>query len=183
MSTAGQSRVSSSTGSSFVRVSMSDRLPGSRATSVRAQIVPFRGSTTDSDRALRTRSGAVYPVPDPAYPFLGVHFTRRVDGGVDVGPNAVLAFAREGYRRFDFPSRPLEPWVAGAFAGSRGELAHGAREVSGSPLAIAFAAEARRYVPDLRRRTSFARVRVSEPRLSTPTGRSSTTFGSVSRRR
>ncbi len=41
--------------------------------------------------------GLVYPVPDPRYPFLGVHFTRRVNGGVDVGPNAVLALAREGY--------------------------------------------------------------------------------------
>ena len=45
--------------------------------------------------------GLLYPVPDPAYPFLGVHFTRRVSGGVDVGPNAVLALAREGYRRRD----------------------------------------------------------------------------------
>jgi L-2-hydroxyglutarate oxidase LhgO len=44
----------------------------------------------------------IYPVPDPSFPFLGVHFTRRVDGSVWLGPNAVLAFAREGYRRTDF---------------------------------------------------------------------------------
>ncbi len=42
--------------------------------------------------------GSIYPVPDPRFPFLGVHFTRRIHGGVDVGPNAVLALKREGYR-------------------------------------------------------------------------------------
>ncbi len=46
--------------------------------------------------------GLIYPVPDPRYPFLGVHFTRRIDGSVDAGPNAVLAFRREGYRWRDF---------------------------------------------------------------------------------
>ena len=51
--------------------------------------------------------GLIYPVPDPAYPFLGVHFTRRVEGGVDIGPNAVLAFKREGYRRTDFSAADL----------------------------------------------------------------------------
>ena len=59
--------------------------------------MPFRG---EYYRLVPEREslvhGLVYPVPDPAYPFLGVHFTRRVDGGVDVGPNAVLALAREG---------------------------------------------------------------------------------------
>ena len=54
--------------------------------------------------------GLIYPVPDPAYPFLGVHFTRRVGGAVDVGPNAVLALAREGYRRRDVrPADLAEP--------------------------------------------------------------------------
>jgi len=43
----------------------------------------------------------IYPVPDPAFPFLGVHFTRRIGGGYEAGPNAVLAFAREGYRKSD----------------------------------------------------------------------------------
>ena len=65
-------------------------------------IVPFRGEyyRLVPDRAYLIR-GLVYPVPDPAYPFLGVHFTPRVDGTVDIGPNAVLATAREGYRRRD----------------------------------------------------------------------------------
>ena len=62
-------------------------------------IVPFRGEyyRLAPARTSLVRS-LVYPVPDPAYPFLGVHFTLRVDGGVDVGPNAVLALSREGYR-------------------------------------------------------------------------------------
>jgi len=47
----------------------------------------------------------IYPVPDPKFPFLGVHFTRRIQGGVDAGPNAVLAFKREGYKRTDFNLR------------------------------------------------------------------------------
>ncbi|MGA8774254.1 MAG: L-2-hydroxyglutarate oxidase [Terriglobales bacterium] len=66
-------------------------------------VVPFRGEYYDLAPA---RAGLVraliYPVPDPAYPFLGVHFTRRIHGNVDAGPNAVLAFRREGYRRTDF---------------------------------------------------------------------------------
>ena len=46
--------------------------------------------------------GLIYPVPDPKFPFLGVHFTRRIRGGVEAGPNAVLALRREGYRKTDF---------------------------------------------------------------------------------
>ncbi|HTR23398.1 MAG TPA: L-2-hydroxyglutarate oxidase [Terriglobales bacterium] len=66
-------------------------------------LVPFRGEYYDlaSARTSLVRS-LIYPVPDPAYPFLGVHFTRRIHGNVDAGPNAVLAFRREGYTRTDF---------------------------------------------------------------------------------
>jgi (S)-2-hydroxyglutarate dehydrogenase len=65
-------------------------------------IVPFRGEYYDliPNRASLVRA-LIYPVPDPRFPFLGVHFTRRVSGRVDAGPNAVLAFQREGYRRTD----------------------------------------------------------------------------------
>ncbi|MGA9507531.1 MAG: FAD-dependent oxidoreductase, partial [Candidatus Sulfotelmatobacter sp.] len=71
-------------------------------------IVPFRGEYYDliPERASLVR-GLIYPVPDPRFPFLGVHFTRRVNGTVDAGPNAVLAFRREGYRRTDFNLRDL----------------------------------------------------------------------------
>ena len=55
----------------------------------------------------------IYPVPDPRYPFLGVHLTPRVDGTADLGPNAVLALAREGYRRSDMSTWPTWPGSAG----------------------------------------------------------------------
>jgi L-2-hydroxyglutarate oxidase len=66
------------------------------------RIIPFRGDycTLRPERAHLVRN-LVYPVPDPTFPFLGVHFSRTVDGRVQVGPNAVLAFAREGYRKTD----------------------------------------------------------------------------------
>ena len=80
----------------------SDRVAALAGDGPAPAIVPFRGEyyRLVPDRA-HLISGLVYPVPDPAYPFLGVHFTPRVDGTVDIGPNAVLATAREGYRRRD----------------------------------------------------------------------------------
>jgi L-2-hydroxyglutarate oxidase len=71
-------------------------------------IVPFRGEYYDltPERASLVRA-LIYPVPDPRFPFLGVHFTRRITGRVDAGPNAVLALAREGYRHRDISLRDL----------------------------------------------------------------------------
>lgn len=70
------------------------------------RIVPFRGEyyelTPESRHLVR---GLIYPVPDPAFPFLGVHFTKKINGSVEAGPNAVLAFAREGYKKSDFDPR------------------------------------------------------------------------------
>lgn len=76
------------------------RLAGGRP---QARIIPFRGEYFElkSTRRHLVRN-LIYPVPDPAFPFLGVHFTRMIGGGVEAGPNAVLAFAREGYRKTDF---------------------------------------------------------------------------------
>jgi L-2-hydroxyglutarate oxidase LhgO len=70
------------------------------------KIVPFRGEyyKLKPERQHLVRH-LIYPVPDPKFPFLGVHFTRLIRGGVEAGPNAVLAFAREGYRRTDFSFR------------------------------------------------------------------------------
>ena len=115
-------------------------------------IVPFRGEyfrlTHEREQLI---CGLLYPVPDPAYPFLGVHFTRRVHGGVDVGPNAVLAFAREGYRRRDVRLRDLaETFRARGFRTlARKHWRMGAHELRGSLSKQAFTAEARRYVPDV----------------------------------
>ena len=71
-------------------------------------IVPFRGEYYDliPERAGLVRA-LIYPVPDPRFPFLGVHFTRRITGKVDAGPNAILALAREGYRHTDISLRDL----------------------------------------------------------------------------
>ncbi|MDL4819118.1 L-2-hydroxyglutarate oxidase [Actinomadura opuntiae] len=130
----------------------SDRVARLAGDSPEPAIVPFRGeyyrlvpSRTDLVR------GLIYPVPDPRYPFLGVHFTRRVDGGVDVGPNAVLALAREGYRRRDV--RPADLWETLRFPGFR-HLARqhwrtGAKELYGSAVKRAFVAQARGFVPEL----------------------------------
>jgi L-2-hydroxyglutarate oxidase len=75
------------------------RLAGERP---EGRILPFRG---EYQRLRREREHLVrhlvYPLPEPGFPFLGVHFTRRIEGGIDAGPNAVLAFAREGYRKSD----------------------------------------------------------------------------------
>jgi (S)-2-hydroxyglutarate dehydrogenase len=62
------------------------------------RIIPFRGEYYVLRRAQRVVRGLIYPVPDPEFPFLGVHFTKRIQGDIEAGPNAVLAFAREGYR-------------------------------------------------------------------------------------
>lgn len=74
------------------------------------KIIPFRGEyyeLTDSAKSLV--KNLIYPVPDPNFPFLGVHFTRMIDGGVECGPNAVLAFAREGYGKLKInPNELLE---------------------------------------------------------------------------
>jgi (S)-2-hydroxyglutarate dehydrogenase len=81
----------------------SDRI--SRLSGIRpeVQIIPFRGEYYDLAPARRQLiRNLIYPVPDPRFPFLGVHFTRRIGGDVDAGPNAVLAFKREGYKKTDF---------------------------------------------------------------------------------
>jgi len=84
----------------------SDRVSRMAGERTEVTIVPFRGEyydlTPEREHLVR---GLIYPVPDLRFPFLGVHFTRRLGGGVDAGPNAVLAFKREGYGRTDFNLR------------------------------------------------------------------------------
>jgi L-2-hydroxyglutarate oxidase LhgO len=96
----------------------SERVARLAGDDVDPMIVPFRG---EYFRLVASRTnlvrGLIYPVPDPAYPFLGVHFTRRVDDGVDVGPNAVLALAREGYLRRAF--RAADMWEMVRYPGFR----------------------------------------------------------------
>ncbi|MEW1658229.1 MULTISPECIES: L-2-hydroxyglutarate oxidase [unclassified Streptomyces] len=117
------------------------------------RIVPFRGEyfTLAPERAALVR-GLVYPVPDPAFPFLGVHLTRGIDGSVHIGPNAVPALAREGY---DWRTvRPAELAGTLAFRGSwriaRRHWRHGAGELHRSLSRRAFADAVRRLLPDAR---------------------------------
>ncbi|WP_227983690.1 L-2-hydroxyglutarate oxidase [Nocardia spumae] len=116
------------------------------------RIVPFRGEYMLVGPAKRDLvRGLIYPVPDPRYPFLGVHFTRRVNGEVEVGPNAVLAFAREGYRRSAFSARDLRTLATwpGTWRLARRHWRTGVREVYGSLSARAYMKAARRYVPGI----------------------------------
>ncbi|MEU0425260.1 L-2-hydroxyglutarate oxidase [Streptomyces canus] len=116
------------------------------------KIVPFRGEymllkpeKTDLVR------GLIYPVPDPRYPFLGVHFTPRVDGSVEVGPNAVLALAREGYTRTRISPKDLLGLAGypGAWKMAARHWRTGIREYRGSFSTAAFMKDARLYVPEV----------------------------------
>jgi L-2-hydroxyglutarate oxidase LhgO len=117
-----------------------------------ARILPFRGEY------YRLRPGSrglvrslIYPVPDPRFPFLGVHFTRRIDGDVEAGPNAVLALAREGYRKQDVSPRDL--WEMARFAGTfrmaRKHWRTGLEEYYRSFSKSAFVRKLRKLVPEL----------------------------------
>ncbi len=85
-----------------------DRLSKMAGNHDATQIVPFRGEYFKlKPERQHLVQNLIYPVPDPKFPFLGVHFTRLIHGGIEAGPNAVLAFAREGYRNTDFNLRDL----------------------------------------------------------------------------
>jgi L-2-hydroxyglutarate oxidase len=80
-----------------------DRLAKKDDIKLNLKIVPFRGDYYDlTEEGMHKVKNLIYPVPDPEFPFLGVHFTRMVVGGVECGPNAVFSFKREGYKRSDF---------------------------------------------------------------------------------
>jgi len=114
------------------------------------EIVPFRGEYLRLRPHARGRvRHLIYPVPDPAYPFLGVHLTPRIDGETDIGPNAVLALAREGYRRRDVSWAQLSRLArSAAFRRlARDNWRAGLREMRGSLSRRAFLAEARTYLP------------------------------------
>lgn len=86
----------------------SDRVARMTGQRPEARIIPFRGEYFKlKQEAFGLCRNLIYPVPDPSFPFLGVHFTRMIDGSVECGPNAVLAFAREGYRKTDINLRDL----------------------------------------------------------------------------
>ncbi len=131
----------------------SDRLARASGEDPEPRIIPFRGEyyRLASDRRHLVR-GLIYPVPDPSLPFLGVHLTLRADGEVLLGPNAVLASAREGYRRTTLDWRDLYETLTwpGTRRMMRRHWRAGAGELYRSARRRAFVAELQRYVPELR---------------------------------
>ncbi|MFJ4601836.1 L-2-hydroxyglutarate oxidase [Streptomyces griseoluteus] len=117
------------------------------------RIVPFRGEYYELARPELVR-GLVYPVPDPAFPFLGVHLTKGLDGGVHVGPNAVPALAREGYGWGVVRPRELAATAGwpGAWALARRHWRYGAGELRRSVSKPAFLDAVRRLVPGVEER-------------------------------
>jgi (S)-2-hydroxyglutarate dehydrogenase len=129
-----------------------DRIAKSCGMKPRMQIVPFRGEyyrlTSEAESLVK---GLIYPVPNPLFPFLGVHFTVLVNGGTEAGPNAVLALKREGYRKFDFQIKDaLETfsfpgfWIMALKYG-----AEGMKEIYRSFFKGAFVKALQRLVPEI----------------------------------
>ncbi|KAA1418327.1 L-2-hydroxyglutarate oxidase [Mumia zhuanghuii] len=130
----------------------SDRVAALAGGEPEPRIIPFRGEymTVAAEKQELVR-GMIYPVPDPRYPFLGVHFTRRVTGGLEVGPNAFLAFSRQRYGRASVSPRDLAATLGAPgfwrFAGHHWRT--GLSELGGVLSKRAYMAAAQRYVPEI----------------------------------
>lgn len=95
-----------------------DKVAAMAGENLNMKIIPFRGEYyAIKPEKVHLVKNLIYPVPDPNFPFLGVHFTRRISGEIEAGPNAVFAFQREGYKKTDF--KWSEFWDAISFAGFR----------------------------------------------------------------
>jgi len=131
----------------------SDRVAAMTGDAGDDRVIPFRGDYyTLKPDARRLVRALIYPVPDPRFPFLGVHFTKRIDGEVLAGPNAVLAFAREGYKRLHIAPRELAATLL--FPGfrrlARSYFRTGISEMWRDWSRTAFTAQLVRYVPEIK---------------------------------
>ena len=131
----------------------SDRIARTTENDLDVRIVPFRGEYFElTPQAEGLVKNLIYPVPDPAFPFLGVHFTRMITGGVECGPNAVLALAREGYTKTTMNPRDLAETIAwpGFRRVARRYWRTGIGEMYRSISKAAFVRALQRLVPDVR---------------------------------
>jgi L-2-hydroxyglutarate oxidase len=130
----------------------SDRLARSAGAEVDVHIVPFRGEyyQLKPEKAALVR-GLIYPVPNPSFPFLGVHCTRMMDGSVHLGPNAVLAFSREGYSKTTVNLRDLTETLTfpGFWKLAARHWREGAKEMLRSYSRAAFVRSLQRLVPEI----------------------------------
>ena len=131
----------------------SDRIAKLGRVNPPAKIVPFRGEyyelTPEKRNLVKT---LIYPVPNPNFPFLGVHFTRMIDGSVHAGPNAVLSFKREGYKKTDFNGRDLAEVLAypGFWKLAAKHADEGIREIIRSLNKAAFVRSLQKLIPEVR---------------------------------
>ena len=131
----------------------SDRLAKKAGAEANTSIVPFRGEYFElRESARKLCNHLIYPVPNPDYPFLGVHFTRMIGGEVECGPNAVLAFAREGYRLFDINlGDSFEVLTSRSFwSFAKDHFSMGVSEMYRSLFKSAFVKELQKLIPDVR---------------------------------
>jgi len=130
----------------------SDRLARMAGIPIDYQIVPFRGEYYRLPAGKnRIVSALIYPIPNPELPFLGIHLTRMIDGGVTVGPNAVLGWSREGYPKFSVSPRDMAAFLRfpGFWRVIRANLRSGAAELGNSLSKRRYLTECRKYCPSL----------------------------------
>ena len=157
-SSLGRQRVSTSHSSYDSKVVVvcaglqADRLASKMDRNLDLRILPFRGEYFSlKPSAQKLVKNLIYPTPDPAFPFLGVHFTRMIDGSIECGPNAVLALAREGYLKTDFSIRDI--WETITWPGfrhvARRHWRTGLGEYTRSIFKSAFVTALQRLVPEI----------------------------------
>ena len=157
-SSLGRQRVSTSHSSYDSKVVVvcaglqADRLASKMDRSLDLRILPFRGEYFSlKPSAQKLVKNLIYPTPDPAFPFLGVHFTRMIDGSIECGPNAVLALAREGYLKTDFSMRDILETITwpGFRHVARRHWRTGLGEYKRSIFKSAFVTALQRLVPEI----------------------------------
>jgi L-2-hydroxyglutarate oxidase len=132
---------------------MADRIARMQGIDIDFELIPFRGEFYRIDPELAAGlNHLIYPIPDPALPFLGVHLTRRINGDVIVGPNAVLSFKREGYGKFEISRKDLLAMVRfpGFWKVIRQNLGPGLRELSESWFKTAYIHRIQKYLPEIK---------------------------------